>query len=258
MKKVVLSFDDGRLDTFTNAIQILKKYGLTATINIATDFVENETHYLNFCSADNKSMTREMVIETFNDEFEIACHGDKHNNSYDDIVCGIRKLKAWGVVKEKVGFASPYSAMTKDNCNDVRRLIDEGVVSYIRSGYQIRRKSALFKIGYFVEEILHSKYLFYLLNKEICRPIKGDNNFYIGVTTNNNTKFEQIKYLIEKVPDNSHVILILHSIISEESPGFGKDKWYMTIDTFNKLCFYLKQKDDVEVITNYELVNSKG
>ncbi len=39
MKYAVLSFDDGRADTYEKAYKILKKYGLTATINAVTDFI---------------------------------------------------------------------------------------------------------------------------------------------------------------------------------------------------------------------------
>lgn len=40
MKYITLSFDDGRKDFFTNALPVLKKYNLPATLNVITDFWE--------------------------------------------------------------------------------------------------------------------------------------------------------------------------------------------------------------------------
>ena len=39
MRYVILSFDDGRRDFFTNALPVLRKYQLKATLNVVSDFV---------------------------------------------------------------------------------------------------------------------------------------------------------------------------------------------------------------------------
>ena len=38
-RKIVITFDDGYLDTYTNAFPILQKYGLSVTIFVTTDFL---------------------------------------------------------------------------------------------------------------------------------------------------------------------------------------------------------------------------
>jgi len=45
-KPVILSFDDGYEDNYTNAYPILKKYNLKATIFIVTGFVSKRKGYL--------------------------------------------------------------------------------------------------------------------------------------------------------------------------------------------------------------------
>ena len=45
-KPVLITFDDGYADNFTNAYPIMQKYGFTGTIFVITDFVENNPRYL--------------------------------------------------------------------------------------------------------------------------------------------------------------------------------------------------------------------
>ena len=86
MKNVVISIDDGRLDTYEYALRHLKTYGLTATVNITTDFVEHPECQNKFPSALNKAMTVEMVREAFQTGIEIAGHGKHHTNELKDIL----------------------------------------------------------------------------------------------------------------------------------------------------------------------------
>lgn len=253
MKNVVLSFDDGRLDTYENAIPMMMAFRLTATINITTDFVENPASYSNFQSAQNRAMTVEMVKSAYEKKFEIACHGDHHTNDSDDIVKGIAKLKQWNVISGNAGFASPFSALTRCNNDKILSMLSDGSLHYIRSGVQVRRQSIWYQAAYVIEELLHSKWLFYLLNRQRCMPSNDKLKFYQGVTVNKNTKLSQIRYLIEKLPDNCHVILILHSVLSPSDPGFGVDKWFSDLEMFRSLCEYLGKNEGIRVLTNEEL-----
>ena len=45
MKYVILSFDDGRRDTYLNAFPILKENDLTATLNVVSDFILHSEDY---------------------------------------------------------------------------------------------------------------------------------------------------------------------------------------------------------------------
>lgn len=55
------------------------------------------------------------------------------------------------------------------------------------------------------------------------------------------------------MPDNHAAIIMLHSILSPCDRGWGKDKWYNSVNDFEKLCRYLAKKKDVAVITNAKL-----
>ncbi len=68
-KPVVLTFDDGHLDAYTEAFPRLKKYGMTGTFFIVTDFInyKNPLH-----------LTWDMVREMHKSGMRIESHGRTH------------------------------------------------------------------------------------------------------------------------------------------------------------------------------------
>jgi peptidoglycan/xylan/chitin deacetylase (PgdA/CDA1 family) len=68
-KPVIISIDDGYLDNYTNAFPILQRYGQTATIFLATDFVKR---------GDYNYMTWEMVAEMINAGISVEPHSRTH------------------------------------------------------------------------------------------------------------------------------------------------------------------------------------
>ena len=85
MKYIVLSFDDGREDFYTNALPIIKKNRLTATLNVVTDFIGGHRNASEMASADNKFVSWEEVKECEAAGIEIASHSSNHTNAIDKI-----------------------------------------------------------------------------------------------------------------------------------------------------------------------------
>lgn len=69
-KPLLITFDDGYLDNYTNAYPILKKYGFTATIFVVTDFLDREPQYITWAQA------RELTQAGF----KIASHTMQHKS----------------------------------------------------------------------------------------------------------------------------------------------------------------------------------
>lgn len=67
LKPVILSFDDGYLDAYTNAYPILKKYRFTATFYIITSFVGKD-NYMNW----------DQILELKNAGMNIGSHSITH------------------------------------------------------------------------------------------------------------------------------------------------------------------------------------
>ena len=82
---------------------------------------------------------------------------------------------------------------------------------------------------------------------------KKDIYFYPSITCNSDNGMRQIAAFIETIPDNHAAILMFHSILNSTDKGWGKDRWYNSTVEFEKLCRWLKKRNDIEVVTNKEL-----
>ena len=256
-KNVVLSFDDGRLDTYTNAYKILKKYGMTCTVNVVTDFVENEENYSCFKSANNKSMSKEQVLELEKNGVEIACHGHTHQNTPKDVLENIEHLNIMGIDTSVIGFASPRSQITEDNTFGVGDLVENKVLSYIRSGIQVRREGFAYAFFSYVERYTHSKCLFYLLNKRNVLKDESKRVILPSVAITKYTRVKQISYMLDKMKDGDTVILMFHSVLGKDENGYGVDNWCFDLEKFEQLCKRLANAD-ICVCTTRDLVVNKN
>ena len=256
MKKVVFSFDDGRLDTYTKAYAILKKYGMPFTLNVCTDFIKHQENYTCFKSAGNKSVSIENLLEMQENGVEIASHGHLHLNTKDDILNSIAALEQMGINVENVGFASPNSGLTYDNAQDVLPLVESGIISYIRSGIQVRREGLLYSLLTYLERKTHSVKLFRYLNKKnVITDEKAP--ILMSVAVLNCTTVKQIVSFIDKMNGGESVIFMLHSVIDKNDIGYGSDSWYFDAEKFNELCELLSKRKDVLICTTRDLVSDK-
>ncbi len=255
MKYISLSFDDSRSDTYDVAKPIMEKYGLTGTCNVITDFVLNPSHF-SFVSAAN-SMTAEQVIEWVKWGGEIACHGSTHKNTPNDIIKNIDELKRIGVDIGTIGFASPESWLTVSNMESsgIKKLKDDGVVKYLRSGIQVRREGVWYTLISVVEMFTHSPYLYYLQNKRCVFKYKAENEFVLSAAVKDYTTVRQVKYLIETLVDSEALILMFHSVLEKGNEGYGTDHYYWDSNRFDELCNYLSESDDITVVNTCDLLS---
>ena len=253
MKRVVFSFDDGRIDTYTNAYPILRKYNMPFTLNVCTDFVEHPEHFTCFGSADNKSVSVDNLVEMQNNGVEIACHGHLHLNTKDDVLANISALADMGLNVDPIGFASPNSAIREDNAAELLELVNEGRLAYIRSGIQVRREGMLFAALSLLERKLHSPLLFYKLNKRCI--LKGEKqSILLSVGIHKGVTLKQLISFVDKMKDGETVIFMFHSILNKTDVGYGRDNWFFDLERFEQLCKSLSEKSDVEVCSTMDLV----
>ncbi len=253
MKKVVFSFDDARLDTYTVAYPILKKYGFPFTVNVVSDFVINPQNYTCFGSGDNKSMTPRQLVECQNAGIEIACHGHRHKNDVQEVFDNLAALSEFGLDKNLiVGFASPESFITADCTFGLDTLVHDGVLKYVRSGIQTRREGLFYTALSIVERITHSKFLFRYLNRK--NVISNAKWLLPSVAITKYTTVKQVLYFISKLRDGESVILMFHSVLNKNDIGYGKDNWYFDTKKFDDICKCLKEDKTVSVCTTMELL----
>lgn len=264
MKYVVLSFDDGRKDFYTNALPVLKKYRLPATLNIITDTLVEASPCEH--AAFPAYMTKAEIMECADSGVEIACHSANHTNDLGQIRKGMEFLKA--VLKtsggKPAGFASPHSDICRKNFDQYSGLLKDGTVLYIRSGRQLKRDGYLYAALYVLYRMTKSKTLFRWYNRRnlICmdagmQTAKRNGApglcFYPSVSCNADNSIGQIAALLRSMPENHAAIIMFHSILSPGEPGWGADKWQNSTEQFDELCRYLSQCADYKVVTTAQL-----
>ena len=247
MRYVVLSFDDGRKDFYTNAFPVLRKYGLPATLNVITDTLGRE---------DPAHMTEAEVLECAAAGVEIACHSADHTNGAEQILRGAERLEAMlKAPRGGVGFASPESEICWRNFGSYAPLLREGRLLYIRSGNQVRRDGYLYAALYVLYRATKSKALFRWYNRRNLIRVekKPREYFYPSVTCNAENSMGQVLSLLRKMPDNTAAVVMLHSVLPPEDPGREAGKWRSGTEEFEELCRYLAGEPGLRTVTNARL-----
>ncbi len=258
-KYVVFSFDDGRLDTFTNAFPILNKYGFAATVNITTDFINNPHTYKNFKSAGNMAMTWDEILTLQENGWEIASHAHTHTNDSEDIKKSVEELEKHGVNTEKIGFASPNSEIDKNGYLAIKDKLP-AEISYVRSGLQIRREGLVYAGLSVLNRRLKCQRLFCLLNRK-CKIEKCSQHLeqpMLSVGISSEVTCKELAALINNLKDDECFILMFHSILSAEQSALKVDSWWWDINKLESLCQWLCKQADVKVITTKQLLTEEG
>lgn len=260
MPYVILSFDDSRDDFYTRAFPILKKYKIPSTLNVISSFVKGDIS-CDFPSCDDKGMTSEQVVDCQRSGLvEIACHGATHKNTRIDILRNIEELKDMGCDVKGIGSASQGSEITIQNRNEdgIWDLVNKGTLSYLRSGIIIRREGLLYSALSLLDMFVHSKRLFYRLNKK-CIIKNPSEPFFLSVAIVSYTTIKQVVGFVERLAkesrgENAAIILMFHSVLKKSDAGYGKDKWYWDEGKFEELCAYFAESKNIKVITTSDFV----
>jgi peptidoglycan/xylan/chitin deacetylase (PgdA/CDA1 family) len=79
-KYVCLTFDDGYLDNYTVLFPLLKKYNITATLFVTTDFIDNKLTKVTEKHPNRKSMSWKQLNEIKQYGVEIGSHTVAHHD----------------------------------------------------------------------------------------------------------------------------------------------------------------------------------
>ena len=128
-KPVVITFDDGFADFFTEALPILKQYNFTATLYISTAFVNGTSRWLKRIGEGERLMlTWEQVTEINASSIECGGHTHTHprldtippSKARDEIELG-KKMLEDHLGQEILSFAYPFGSFT----GRVRQIVQE-------------------------------------------------------------------------------------------------------------------------------------
>ena len=258
ISKGVLSFDDGRRDNYTVAMEVLKKENLPATFNITSGYIEKTIPLNELCP--NEPMSKEEVVSLSEIPiFEIAGHGYAHLNTFEDWNKGIEKLKTWlgeDYFKNGYGIASPHSIVTDSWLLSKKDEFLKTKIKYIRTGLKNQFEFKQRVISR-ISRMTGSKVLTYIPIKNSLKPVYSRQKLYYSVQVLNSHSFEQIKYLIEKtVQKKGDIILTLHSVL-KHGEDYYDDLYSWEYEKFVKLCTYLcemRNKGLIDVKKNIDII----
>lgn len=247
---ISFSFDDGRLDNYTVAYPIMKKYRIPATFNITTGYIEGRfqegqlTH--------GKPMNIQMVNDLYNEpDFEIACHGYWHLNTIDDILKGEKCLcNDLGIPRlyngSPIGFASPGTSLDLHDYNLIKEELQNHNIVYVRLAQRYKSMKIVKVFMRKMARLFHFPILYRLSYQDSLHD-NVENDLLYSIPIMASTTISEIKGLINMaIKKNKSCILMWHSIVPEEDI---KDNFDYSKDKFEKLCYWLKRKQDEGILS---------
>lgn len=258
MKTIILSFDDARSDFYSHAFPIMKQYGIPSTLNVITRYMSDMPSHTDRKDKHYTGGSIQELMDCYKSGLvEIACHGANHRNSREDILLNIADLRDIGIHEPIFGFASPGCGVTEQNKSEhgIWNLVEDGSLLYVRSGISIRREGRLYMALSYIDRFIHSRHLYRHLNSRNVISGKAHLREHVlpSTTIFSYTKLAQVEYFIDKMPDSSIAILMLHSILRKGDNGYGYDRYYWDAGTFEAFCVWLKAQRDIRICMTKEL-----
>ena len=248
--RIVLSFDDGRLDTFTEAFPILKDNGLTASVHITTGFIDGSFKTDEFGKG-MKPIPIGALKEMFDYGIDISSHGDFHKMEANDFFKSKEKLSLWTSSDCKIGFSVPNSSASEA---EIKEFINEtsGDPLYVRVGRDKSCRSFINKINYIFYKLFHFQVSFNSFNKNNINY--SLDKFYIkSCVIKRHTRAKSIIKFIKKYSRKDCVfVLMFHSVLEKPTNDWEWDK-----KEFQILCAKLaemKRSKSIDVLNLSKLI----
>lgn len=259
MKYVSLTFDDGRSDNYEIAFPIMQRYGLIGTLYCTTGYIDGSWQKPKEWRSAGKAISIEHVKRLRAAGWELGIHGDKHITEADDAYIALRKMHLWDGGESICGFSMPNSIAQKEKLDSLINALFDNEIMYIRKG----RKNDLSKLStkalFGCYSYLGSQMAYNAFNSQNITSIhRIDRKNIYSVVIRNNDNPQMIIDFVKRIPDETWVVFMLHSILPQSHPLYGTDPWNWSSDRFEKFCSNLKMLADekcVDVKTVAEVVN---
>lgn len=252
--RIVLSFDDGRADSYRIAKDILLRRKIPATFYIATAYVDNSITTIGDPSY-SPGMDVEEVVELYQCGFEIAGHADQHNNLLPDIREGLRKLRSWLNEEslENIGFASPHSELDRHDLKAFKDVFADMGITYVRTGVK-NPKEPLHRCIRKAAQITKSVRLYQIGFGNSLGRI-GEGYLIYSIPVLHKAALEQVQGLVRMaVHQKKDCVFMFHSILKKGEPYY-EDTWSWDADDFTALCDWLldmEKKGDIRMMSAME------
>lgn len=220
---ITLTFDDARKDFARVAVPIMQRYGLLATVFAITGWSDG-TYVVDWSAksgADGPCSIAQLQ-HCHSQGFEIAAHGDQHDNTQADLNNCIAKLKKWEVTRDGAveTFASPSNTV-------VPSLLPTNGKWFMQAGLKCARSGNA-----------SSSTAINVLNN-MPYPPRHQYMLTCNIVNSTHTIADLIPVMMDAIQNKRWCIIQLHSILFSGDVGYGNDTWYWDVANFVKLCEWL-------------------
>lgn len=249
MKYIAFTFDDGRSDNYLLAKQIMDKYQFCGTVYVTTGFIDGTWEGKDVLKSPTRPLTVDEIKELHASGWEIGLHGDKHQTQVDDMRTALDKLQLWGIENDDWGISVPNSDTDETEVATILASDYGKKITYIRRGRKCNTSQLKNRVLYVLYSVLKSKWAYRHFNFQNILPLaRIDRSNIPSVVVKSNDEPDLIVDFITKLPENTAVVLMLHSILPTDHAMCWKDPWSWDEKKFEMLCSKLKA-----MVTNNEL-----
>ena len=237
MKYAAFTFDDGRSDNYSLVKHIMESYRFRGTVYITTGFIDGTWVEKDVLRSPSDPLTVDEIKALYDSGWEIGLHGDKHQTTVADMRSALEKLQQWGIQNDSWGISIPNSRVSETEINALFESDYGEKIAYIRRGRACDTVKLKNKVLYGLSSVLKSKWAYRRFNAEnVFLYGDGSRTNIPSVVVKSTNTAEQIADFVRALPDNTAVVLMLHSILAAEHPLCGKDPWSWDKANFEKLC----------------------
>lgn len=256
MKYVVLTFDDGRSDNYVVAKAIMDQYHLKGTVYITTGFIDGSWTGKDALKSPTRPLKKNEICELYQDGWEIGVHGDTHKTEVSDMRIAVNKLKLWGIKNVLWGISLPNSIVDE---NEIANILESDLgseISYIRKGRNCDTKKLINKLLYGIYSVFGVHWAYRLFNKKNSVKLNEIDRYHIpSVVIKSKDEPEMIVNYINCLPDESLVVLMLHSILSSHRSCRKQDPWSWEDKKFAILCEKIQELVNAEKLLSVPMIN---
>lgn len=241
MKRIVITFDDGRKDNVEFALPVLQHYKFKASFFITTGYID-ESFLPKTWASSQAHMSIDDILFLYKNGFEIGLHGDKHCSEIDDFNISYEKMNKWlNKNNTKYSFSIPNSKIEINFLNEFTKSI-KNKTKYIRGGSHCNfAKTITWKIKKALRIYFNCSYFF--IKYHLDDSFTDIPKIVPSVGIRNNDRVVKLCKLINKISDNSTIVFMFHSIVPNNSEYINRDKWVWSLEKFDEFCRFLSQKE---------------
>ena len=244
MKYVALTFDDGREDNASVAYPILERCGMKATLFVTTGYIDRSWTRDPEWAYSGEPMTLAQLRQLRDAGWEIGLHGDWHRTSLEDWQSALAKLNAWGFDTQEIGCSLPNSQVDEQEIRRIIRTLGPERIAYIRRGRARNTRQFGSRLLFGLYIYLKSSWAYRRFNREnvMQLPVLDRAKVYTVVVRHEDDP-EMILGLVDAMPEGTACVLMLHSILPELHPNYGREPWNWSAARFEQLCTGLRKRE---------------